>query len=429
MPIAQLKGQRVLVVGLGRSGLSAARFLSRQGARVTVVDQSPRTALTHSKKLPSSAVLRSGVRRFDVRRFRLIVVSPGVPWNHPQLVRARRRGIPVLPEFELGWLVRRPCRTVVITGTNGKTTTTALIGHLLRSARKKTLVAGNIGTPLTEVASEITARTFLVLELSSYQIEGLREFKPDVGVWLNLTPDHLGRHRTMASYAKIKARLFSNCTRANVAILNRRDRWIVKMAKRIPAKKIWFTTPAFRSLASAGRLRGKHNLENMAAAAAACRSMGLSPAAIRRGLRSFKGVPHRIEPVRSIRGVRYYNDSKSTNVHSTAVALAALPKGIHLIMGGRHKGTSYRMLEKMIKRKVRRIYAVGEAARLVRRELGRNADVVLTSTVRRAVRAAARSARPGESVLLSPACASFDQYRNFEERGRDFARCVRAIRP
>lgn len=425
-----VKGKEVLVVGLGRSGVAACKLLRRLGAAVQAVDRRNRRSLSAVKDLQSSSVrIHAGRDRFDPARFDLIIVSPGVPWDHPDLTRARENGVPVMPEFELGWRSCRPRLTVAVTGTNGKTTTTALLGHLFKKAGRRTVVAGNIGPPVSAVAGRVRPSDILVLELSSYQLEAHSGFRPDIGVWLNLTSDHLGRHRTMAAYARIKSRLFANATRREWAVLNRRDRWCRRAARDIPARVIWFPSPKITPLLRDFSLPGAHNRENAFAAATAARCAGLPAAAIRAGLRSFRGVPHRLQTVRRARGVTWINDSKATNVDSTRVALDAASGPVLLILGGEHKGAPYTGLAPAMRRAgVRRVFAIGEAASLIVKDLGKRFPVHVARTLSEAVRLAAAEARAGDSVLLSPACASFDQFKDFEERGRRFVALVKALR-
>lgn len=314
----ELRGKRALVVGLGLSGEAAARLLMKKGARVTIVDEKK----APGRSVPKGARLLSGVKRFptDVD---LIVTSPGVPWDHPELERARSRRVPVLGELELSWQFVSPRKTIAITGTNGKTTTTALMGWLLKKSRRPVVVGGNIGSPLAGLTGRINSKTFLVLEVSSYQLEAQSSFHPNVGLVLNVTPDHLARHKTMSRYAQAKARVFRNMNGSDTAVLNSADKWCCAMATATKAKKVFFPNPRLLRLAKHIRLPGQHNLENAMAASAAALAVGLTKREIILGLSSFKGVKHRIQPVRKRRGVDYINDSKATNVDSTLVALKA----------------------------------------------------------------------------------------------------------
>jgi UDP-N-acetylmuramoylalanine--D-glutamate ligase len=414
--------QRALVVGFGASGAAAANLLSKNSYHVTIVDERPRSAL------PRSARLLAGVKKFPLDKCDLIVTSPGVPWDHRELNRARKKGIPVWGELELGWRYTSAGKTIAITGTNGKTTTTSLIGWILKSARRPVAVGGNIGTPLSALAEKITPETFLVLEVSSYQLEASETFHPAVGVLLNLTPDHLARHKTMANYAKMKARMFRHSTPRDVAVLNKNDAWCRRIARGVNAKKVFFPSPVLKKLASNIRLPGQHNQENAMAAAAALLSVGLSPREIARGLSTFKGVKHRLQWVRALRGVTYINDSKGTNVDSTVVALKACEKPVILILGGEHKGSPYTPLIPLIRKKVKEILTIGEAHGEIVKDLKRAAPIVSCKTMDKAVAHAARTASSGDTVLLSPACASFDQYRNYEHRGDHFIGLVSKLK-
>lgn len=420
------RGRRVLIVGLAKSGLSAARLVASTGARVTLCDEKPRRELVSSlRKVPRGAATRLGTRRIPWKGQDLVVVSPGVPWDHPDLVRARKAGVDVWPELELGWRAVSPRATVAVTGTNGKTTTTALIGHLLAAARRRVVVGGNIGTPLTDLARSIDSSTDLVLEVSSYQLEGHATFHPNVGVYLNLTPDHLKRHGTMAGYARAKAALFRHFTARDTAVLNRKDRWCRALGKNLRCRVVWFPSPALRRFSRHLALPGEHNQENGMAAAAAALALGVPERALRRALKTFRGVPHRIQPIAEKAGVLYVNDSKSTNVDSTKVALKAFNRPTRLILGGQHKGASYAPLIPSIRKNVVEILAIGEAADLIRKDLSKAAAVVSCGTLAQAVRRSVLTAKRGDVVLLSPACASFDQFRNFEHRGNAFVMLVR----
>ncbi len=421
--------KNVVVVGAAKSGIAAAKLLVRHGAHVTLVDEKPRSQLTVAlKDLPKGVIVKAGQPKLYFDDTDMVVTSPGVPWDHPQLEQARKNAIPVLPELELAWRYVQAGKTVAITGTNGKTTTTALLGHILKKAGVKTAVGGNIGTPLSDLVGKIDRRTVVVLEVSSYQLEGHHSFHPNVGVFLNLTPDHLKRHGTMAGYAAAKARLFAWMEKEDTAVLNGRDPWCRRVAKKIRATKVFFPNSVDARLAKSIRLPGDHNFQNAMAASAACRALKLSPVAIRAGLASFKGVPHRIELVRELAGARYFNDSKATNVDSTFVALKSFSAPVILILGGEHKGTPYKPLFKLIKKGVKTILTIGEAAPIIARDLQGAAPMVSCGTLRKAIAVARKLAAKGDVVLLSPACASFDQFKNFEHRGAEFTKFVKALR-
>lgn len=422
------RGSRVLVVGLGKSGAAAAKLLLKKGAKVTVTDQGSKKDLRKfSNELPSSVKKEFNRRTFRPAGYDLIVISPGVPWNHPSLKLARQENIPIWPELELGWNFVDPKETIAVTGTNGKTTTTALIGHIAKRSGRPTIVGGNIGTPLSALTERVTPRTTLVLEVSSYQLEGHQSFHPDVGVFLNLTPDHLARHKTMRGYAAAKKRLLLYMTAQDAAVFNRHDKWCRWIIKGTRAKKIPFPSSSLRSLGKSIPLRGEHNLENAMAAAAACRAIGISDKKIKAGLKTFCAVPHRIEPIVKKRGVLYVNDSKGTNVDSTMVALKSFSEPIVLLIGGEHKGSPYTPLKKLVRTNVKAVVAYGESRRLVEKDLRGATPIRLVERLDQAVPIAAKIAQAGDVVLLSPAAASFDQYKNYEERGAHFATLARRL--
>ncbi|OVE76738.1 UDP-N-acetylmuramoyl-L-alanine--D-glutamate ligase [bacterium F11] len=428
MAVPHLKGKRVLVVGLGISGISAARFLCQKGSLVSIFDQKSKKILKPQlDKLPSNVSFLSKTNAFEANSFDLLVVSPGVPWDHPLLVKARKKGIPVWPELELGWRFVRPRKTVAITGTNGKTTTTRLIEAILKNGQKKVVVGGNIGHPLTSLISRIKSDTILVLEISSYQLEAHHTFHPNIAVWLNLTPDHLGRHRTMRRYANAKNRLFQFMKGNDVVVLNRKDKWCREAARTIRCRKKWFPTSQLKKTTSTLLIPGEHNVENAMASSVVAESLGVLKKDILKTLSTFSGVEHRLQKVAVKKGVTYINDSKSTNIDSTKVALKAFGKNVYLILGGEHKGTPYTSLIPYMKRKVRNVLTIGESSHLIKQDLKDTVRVVPCQSLKRAVWYASRQAKNGDIVLLSPACASFDQYKNFEERGHDFIRNVKKI--
>lgn len=424
-----LKGKKVLVVGLGKSGLAAVRLLKKKKAHVFVSDERPRKELINTLRLlPAAVRVEVGNQSFLKKSYDLVVISPGVPWDLPALKRFRKMGIPVWPELELGWRFVNPKTTIAITGTNGKTTTTAMVGHILQKARLPTVVGGNIGVPLSGLTSKIKKNTYLVLEVSSYQLEAHTTFSPNVGVILNLTPDHLARHKTMKNYGRIKARLFVNSIKKDVAILNHRSPEVRRMGKWIFAKKVWFPSAALKKIAKNTVLLGTHNLENAMAATAACLAVGVPQKRICLGIRSFKGVPHRLQIVRQIKGITFINDSKATNVDSTYMALKASHAPTFLILGGLHKGSSYKPLVPLIKRKVVEVLTIGQAENIIRKDLKNTVPIRKCNNLETAVQFAFKQAKKGNQILLSPACASFDQYLNFEKRGDHFIRLVNGLK-
>jgi UDP-N-acetylmuramoylalanine--D-glutamate ligase len=363
------------------------------------------------------------------------------------LAAARAQGIPVWSEIELAWRFLRG-RLVAITGSNGKTTTTALTGHLLETAGVPTLVGGNIGTPLISRVDSSSEASVTVAEVSSFQLENIAGFRPDVAVLLNLTPDHLDRHASMDEYARAKARIFENQTEADAAVINADD---AQLIPRTPARPRVFHFSRKASVAAGAYvrgeeivfrhgateavllrrsdigLRGAHNLENVLAASAAAYLAGAPPAAIAEGVRTFAGVEHRLEFVAEIGGVSFYNDSKATNVDATLKALDAFPGGLFVILGGKDKGSDYTLLRGPLQARARKALLIGAAAEKIAAQIVGAVATEPAGTLERAVASAFAQAKPGDTVLLAPACASFDQFDNYEHRGRVFKQLVRQL--
>ena len=450
----ELKGKRVLVVGLGKSGFAAAMFLHRHGAKVTVSDV--RTADSLGKDLPllleeGIAVEAGGHGLLTFRRQDLIILSPGVPPETPELRQVRSFGQTILGEVELASRFLKG-RTIAITGSNGKTTTTSLCGAMLTAGGLPVLVGGNIGVPVIALAEESTDASWNVLEVSSFQLESTVTFRPNIAVILNVTPDHLDRHGTFAQYLAAKERIFAHQTASDFLILNADDEVASRAAARAPSEVYWFSRSrvirqgafvhagvvVFRASeqtaaepilpVEAISLKGEHNLENVLAAVCAARLAGVPAEAIRSAVESFSAVEHRLEFVARIEGVDYYNDSKATNVDAAAKALAAFPSGIHLILGGKDKDSDYRTLRALITDRVRAVYTIGAAAEKIEQHLQGAAPIVRAGTLQRAVELAGEAAQAGEVVLLAPACSSFDQFINYEDRGRAFKELVLARR-
>ena len=438
-----LKGKRVLVIGLGKSGLAAVRFLAMQGAIVAAADSRPSDefgAATHElAKLPA-ALHFGGHPEALVLAHDIVVPSPGVPWDLPSLVRARERGIGVFGELELAAGVLQG-HVIGVTGTNGKTTTSSLIDHVLRESGIPGYLAGNIGTPVLDIVGRARPDDWHVLELSSFQLEASESFRCHVAAVLNVTPDHLDRHRGFEQYAAAKARILRHQHHGDFALLNGDDPKCLAMESLVLGSLVRFGTicrDGLDACAARGRItfrgedigeadlpiKGAHNLENAMAAVAACALAGLSPTAIGRALASFRPVPHRMEFVAKVRGVAYYNDSKATNVAAAVKACGSFPSGLWPILGGRDKGSDYAPLASALKARTRAALLVGEAAPLIRRQLDSTVPTVEAGTIRAALDYALSRARPGDTVLLAPACASFDQYPNYIERGREFRRLV-----
>ncbi len=446
----ELNGKRVLVVGLGKSGVASALFMKKQGARVTVSDTKSGDELRNEIPVLLDNGITVETGGHGDRTFRgqdLIVVSPGVPVDAPPLVQARSLGGTVIGEVELAAQFL-PGPIVAITGSNGKTTTTSLVGEIMTASGFPALVGGNIGTPAISLAERAKPGTVIVLEISSFQLETIQSFRPKVAVVLNVTPDHLDRHRTFEIYAGAKARIFENQQPADFAILNADDPTCLAMGRQLRSQVFWFSRQkeveqgawvrdgniVFRNAAGQREilqvsdipLKGAHNLENVLAAVAAGVLMGCAPEKIRQAVRDFKAVEHRLEFVASIRGVDYYNDSKATNVDATIKALESFPANIHLILGGKDKGSDYTVLNDLLRKRVKRVYTIGAAAAKIEAQI-KGPEVLHAETLENAIRKANAVAQAGDIVLLAPACASFDQFKSYEHRGKVFKEVVRAL--
>jgi UDP-N-acetylmuramoylalanine--D-glutamate ligase len=452
----ELTGKKVLIVGLGRSGIAAARHCAAAGASVTVADAKPADELAGALAALAGLPVRQALGGHDPAlpaAHDLVVASPGVPLDAPGFAEARARGVPIVGELELA--VRRISRPIVaVTGTNGKTTTTSLIGHLLAAARLRACVAGNIGTPLLDALAEADAADAVVLEVSSFQIDTTPSLAPEVGVWLNVTQDHLDRHGTFENYVASKARLFEQMSEAGYGIYNAADGAVAKAMGSARCRRLPFDATTARAPSSdeggawssggelvvqlpgreahryaLGRvqLSGVHNRENMLAALLAAELCGAEPALLAEGLATFRGLPHRVELVAEAGGVRYFDDSKGTNVGATIRALEGFAEPVVLIAGGLGKGADFAPLAPAVRGKVKRLVLIGEAAGAIERALAGAAPAVRAASMEEAVAKAAEAAAPGEVVLLSPACASFDMFRDYAHRGECFAAAVRKL--
>jgi UDP-N-acetylmuramoylalanine--D-glutamate ligase len=447
----ELNGKRVLVLGLGRSGLASALFLKSQGASVTVSDTKSEDQLRD--QIPALldagiAVETGGHSQRTLQNQDLLVVSPGVPADAPPIVQARTLGHQVMGEIELaGQFLAGPI--IAITGSNGKTTTTTLVGEIIKAAGSRTLVGGNIGTAAISLVQQSTPETVIVLEVSSFQLETISAFRPKIAVVLNVTPDHLDRHRTFAAYVDAKARIFENQRPEDMAVLNADDRTCLELAGRTRSQVFWFSRKreveagtwvragriAFRRNGAVDEimpvseipLKGAHNLENVLAGVCAGALMGCRAETIAAAVRNFKAVEHRLEYVASIGGVDYYNDSKATNVDATIKALESFPANIHLILGGKDKGSDYTVLNDLLRKRVKSVYTIGAAAEKIQGQIEGATHIVASGTIEAALQQAAAAARSGDVVLLAPACASFDQFENYEHRGRAFKALVHEL--
>ena len=441
----ELAGKNVVVAGMAASGLAVAGFLRERGARVLAVDLKPLAEL----KGVAEALDRMGVPFAPQSDAAFagadaIVISPGVPADIEELERARARGVPVVGEVELaGWFLQG--NTIGITGANGKTTTTALTGHILKEAGIPVQVGGNIGTPVTAMIAGSRPEQWNVLELSSFQLETIDRFRAHIGVCVNVTPDHLDRHHTFENYARAKGRLFETQQAGDFAVLNADDSTCTGYAARTRATPLWFGFAPGRNrglFANAEQvfyddepflgvadipLRGRHNVENVMAAAGAAHLAGVPLETIAAAVKSFPGVEHRIEFVRRLDGVDFYNDSKATNVDATQKAIDAFAGGLWIILGGKDKGSDYTVLREPLRAKAKAVLLVGAAAAKIRAHLGGSVRLIDAGTIAEAVGAAWREAAAGDTILLAPACASFDQFTGYEQRGRVFKELVRAL--
>ncbi|HPO13044.1 MAG TPA: UDP-N-acetylmuramoyl-L-alanine--D-glutamate ligase [Candidatus Hydrogenedentes bacterium] len=440
----RLRGRKVTVVGMGRSGIGAVKLLLSEGAEPYVTDaKNDISLLEHRKALDALDVQYElgGHSEHAFANTSLVVISPGVPVNLPQLRTAREQGVPVLAELELAW---RFCRSKVIavTGTNGKTTTTELLRAMIASCGSTVALAGNNDTPFSLTVLQRTAPEYVVLEVSSYQLEAVDQFRPWIGAVLNLTPDHLSRHGGMEHYARVKERIFARQGEGDVAVINDDDPWTAEMTAPDDVRLLAFSTQKrvldglwvdgevirrrYTAVArlSDNPLPGRHNLSNVLAALTIMRAGGFNWEKTLEGLRSFKAVEHRIEHVLKADGVNYYNDSKSTNIDSLRVALESFTQPVVLIAGGRGKGSDYRVLRELMQERVKKLVTLGEDAPKLTEAFGDVVAVEQAENMAGAVALARASADAGDVVLLSPGCASFDMYSNFEERGRDFKACV-----
>ena len=447
----EFRGKRVTVVGLARSGVAACKALADRGARVQGTDRLARETLRGDLAVLESrgvGLATGGHRAEDFLGADLIVISPGVPSDMDLLAQARARGIPVWAEVELASRLT-PARFLGITGTNGKSTTTSLLGAMLEAAGFPAVVAGNIGTALCEVVTTLGPSHWVVAELSSFQLETIVAFRPHVAVLLNLAPDHLDRYANAADYYAAKARIFLNQTPEDFAVLNADDPATLEWARGLRSQTHLFSRTrtvgdgAFvrdgrlvirregRTEAACGvaeiRIQGLHNLENSLAAAAAAAAIGVPAAAIGDALKCFPGLPHRLELVAEAGGVRYVNDSKGTNVGAVVKSLESYAGGVILIAGGKDKGGDFAPLRPLVEARVKTLLLLGQARDAIRAQLAGACPMEEAPTLDAAVRRAAEIATAGDTVLLSPACASFDMFRDFEHRGDVFREAVLAL--
>jgi UDP-N-acetylmuramoylalanine--D-glutamate ligase len=441
-------GREVAVVGLGKSGVAAALLLRVHGIPTYASDvgTGPTFDAWAAKLGQAGATVHLGGHDLErIGRAAAVVVAPGVPPEAPPLEAARRAGLPIHAEIDIGFLALRGTRCIGITGTNGKTTTTSLVAHVMAAAGVGAETAGNIGRPLCDVARSESPPDWLALELSSFQLHDTPHLKPAVAVLTNLAPNHLDRYRSLEEYYADKALLFRNADATSVTISNADDPAVQEMVRPVPGSHHrfsvreradgWYDRQGRRLMLGSAPLLprdelpllGDHNVANALTAALAASAAGCRPEGIAAGLRTFKAIPHRVEPVREVNGVLWINDSKSTNVTSTEVAVAALDRPFVLLLGGRHKGEPYTRLIATLDGRCRAVVAYGESGPTVMQDLGKALEVVPAGSFEEVIATARRLARPGDAVLLSPACSSYDMFKNYEERGERFRQAVEAL--
>ncbi|ANB60194.1 UDP-N-acetylmuramoyl-L-alanine--D-glutamate ligase [Anoxybacteroides amylolyticum] len=448
--VATYQGKRVLVVGLAKSGLAAAQLLHQLGAIVTVNDQKPKEENEAAQMLEQKGIcVVCGGHPLELldEPFDLIVKNPGIPYKNPLIAKAMEKGLPIMTEVELAYEISE-APFIGITGSNGKTTTTTLIYEMLKEGNKKPLIAGNIGTVACEVAQTAAEDNWIVAELSSFQLMGIQTFRPHIAVLLNIFDAHLDYHGTKEAYAQAKGNLFKNQTESDYAVVNADDEWVRKLADLSKAKKIWFSTTTPLSSGAYVRenalywndekiinlsdiaLPGKHNVENILAALSAAKLVGVDNDAIVRVLTSFTGVKHRLQYVGTVNGRKFFNDSKATNILATQKALAAFTdQPVILLAGGLDRGNEFDALIPYL-RHVKAIVLFGQTAPKLER-VAKEAGIEMVchvDNVEKAVPAAYELSAPGDVILLSPACASWDQYKTFEQRGDIFVQAVHMLK-
>lgn len=450
----RFSGKKILVCGMARSGVAAAKCLYEEGAIVTISDNKTEeqlaAALEPIANLPIEKAL--GGKEVDMKAFDLLVTSPGIPLTAPILVKAKEAGLPVIGELECGAEISR-APLYAITGTNGKTTTTTLVGEIFKNMGKVTYLTGNIGYPITACARDAQEDEIMVTEVSSFQLETITEFHPHVAILCNITEDHLNRHGTMQEYIRMKMRIFENMTKEDYAVLNADDATVAAMADKIPCTPAFFSRKRKVELGTYAEngemffvkdgetrkimdtadiyIPGNHNLENALAGAALAMLAGVPAPVVRHTLMTFKGVEHRIETVKTVDGVTYINDSKGTNVDASVMAVRAMKAGTVLLAGGSDKHTDFTpFAEEIIKSKVHTVVCLGMTGPQIRDTLRKCGftSIVEAATFADAVNKARAIAKPGENVLLSPACASFDMFSDYEQRGRVFKQLVNEMK-
>ncbi|MDL1963450.1 MAG: UDP-N-acetylmuramoyl-L-alanine--D-glutamate ligase [Deltaproteobacteria bacterium] len=441
----ELKNKNILIVGLGVTGVATARFLINKGAFVTVADRKKEQELGSEELLIRDLGIKMELGAHRIETFEnadLIVISPGVPHTIDPVIKAKEQGIPVMGEIELASrFIAEPI--IAVTGTNGKTTTTTLLCKMLEESGLKVFVGGNIGNPLIAYADRREKADIVVIEVSSFQLDTIDTFRANVAVLLNITEDHMNRYSDLNAYAKSKARIFENQQPDDTAVLNGSDPVVCSLSKDILSRKVFFSSKKEKGVTISDesiisqenisrlladfKLPGKHNMENAAAASLAALAAGGTFEGVGSALRKFKGLSHRLEHINTLNGIDFFNDSKATNVDSVAKALETFERPIVLIMGGRNKGSKFYALRDLIDKHTKALILIGEAKEDIMAELGSIKHVEAAATMEDAVFKAYHAAKPGDIVLLSPACASFDMYNNYAQRGEDFCKAVAKI--
>ena len=442
--------KKITVVGLARSGMAAANLLHSRGADVTVTDMKPEAALREFSERLSSGVKKALGSHPDelFTKADLVIISPGVPLSAPPLVKAKAAGVEIIGELELAYrLAESPF--IAITGTNGKSTTTTLTGLMIEASGMKAYVGGNLGNALTDEPERLAGQDYIVAEVSSFQLEAIRDFRPKVSAVLNITQDHLDRYHSMDEYAAAKAAVFANQKDADVLVLNADDQPTLALKDKAKCRVVLFsrkTQPAGGVYVKDGfvvsevggraerviaaddiRIKGVHNLENALAAAAVSVAAGAKADAVAETLRTFPGLEHRLEFVRELDGVTYINDSKGTNVGAVEKSIESFNEPIILIAGGLDKHSDFAPLAPLVREHVKKLVLIGKAADVIDEAIGKATDTVRAATLEDAVNKSREAAKSGDVVLLSPACASFDMFKDFEDRGRQFKQIVRNL--
>jgi len=445
------KGKKVTVVGLAKSGIAAALLLKKSGAEVWATDSADSESLRKAKDLLESKGIKTEIGRHTVEFIKgksLLVVSPGVPENSPAFKSAAKYKIPVIGEIELGYLC---CGSpiIAVTGTNGKSTTTTLIGEILKKGGKRVVVCGNIGNPFCAEIDKIKKNSIVVLEVSSFQLESIKLFRPHVAVALNVSQNHFDRHPDLQAYVRAKSRIFENQKKNDWAVLNHDDPIVERFKAKTKAKVVFFSRKDKKAasyfeggslfISEAGKaqkicdaselkIKGTHNIENVLACLCVAHIFGITPKKIKEALVGFKGLEHRFEHVTVVRGVEFINDSKATTVLAAVMAIESCHKPVILIAGGHDKGSDFRKARHAIGAKVKKLVLIGEAKEKLKKHLKGAAPYIFAKTMEEAVKKAFIEASEGDCVLLSPMCASFDMFRNFEERGRVFKEIIRDLK-